>query len=55
MDVFRLMVMVSLTYQLTYQNGSLNGDLRSKCVRANASKSGTKSTPKTFFTARFVA
>jgi len=51
MDLFRLMVMVSLTYQ----NGSLNGDLRSKCVRANASKSGTKSTPKTFFTARFVA
>ena len=51
MDTLTMMVMVSVTYQ----SGSLNGDLRSKCVRANASKSGTKSTPKTFFTARFVA
>ena len=51
MDLFRLIVTVSLTYQ----NGSLNGDLRSNFVRAKASKTGTKSTPKTFFTARFVA
>ena len=49
-NVFRFVVK-----SLTYQSGSLSGDLRSNFVRARASKSGAKSAPKTFFTARFVA
>ena len=47
---FRLIVAVTSMCH----NGSLNGDLRSNFVRARASKSGAKSTLRTFFTARFV-